>query len=190
MTSVISILSMKSANKYHLMNNNSRCVLLQKKLSELKSSACSLNGKVLYMRCACALLAQQQKLFTLPLLSHSIAARIMRARINDEKAGLICQWQVAKFEPMSRYVESRASNNIAAIILQNRQIRQRNVYTLNNALLVQLMHGQLLYVYHPRIIGSRVCESKSSSAVIAGMLMKRADGSTSHWTNTVSVGEV
>ena len=39
-------------------------------------------------------------------------------------------------------------------------------------MLVQLMHGQLPYGYHPRVIGSRVCESKSSSAVIAGMLMK------------------
>lgn len=43
------------------------------------------------------------------------------------------------------YVEPGTRNNIAAIILRNRQIRQHNVYALNNALLVQLMHGQLRY---------------------------------------------
>lgn len=125
----------KTANKSRLTNNNSGRVisffpLLQKKIvcvikiqrvsTAWKGARCA-RARYIYTR-------WQQKLFTLPVLFHSIAARIMRARINDEKAGLICRWQLAKFEPMSRYVEPRASNNIAAIILRKRQIRQHNAY--------------------------------------------------------------
>lgn len=125
---------MKTANKSRLTNNNSGrgvfslfgkknclCVIkIQRVSTEWKGARCARSLHT-YTR-------WQQKLFTPPVLLHSIVVRIMRARINDEKAGLICRWQLAKFEPMSRYAESRTSNNIAAIILRKRQIRQHNAY--------------------------------------------------------------
>lgn len=74
----------------------------------------------------------------------------------------ICRWNRCKTAtyPCAGGARGRytyTGNNIAAIILRNRQIRQQNVYALNNALLVQLMHGQLASERRPRIAAEPRC---------------------------------